>query len=141
MSELEVKILDPIQLPLVKRLYKQHYSSAKPKSDELTLVGYLSGNMIAAVRFRTIEDFRLLTGMVIATEHRKKGFGSMLMEHCRNNVLEPSDYCFAYEHLENFYQSHGFVTVSTEALPGSLKSLFTRYSNSGKKLKAMKYNV
>ncbi|TDA74788.1 GNAT family N-acetyltransferase, partial [Halomonas marinisediminis] len=47
--------------------------------------------------------------------------------------------CFAYPHLEAFYQQHSFVTVVPEQLPNSLNQLFTRYTGSGKCLIPMHY--
>ncbi|GLQ73178.1 GNAT family N-acetyltransferase [Vibrio penaeicida] len=141
MSELEVKKLDPTLLPLVKRFYKQYYPSAKPKSDELILGGYLNGTLVSTVRFRTIEDSRLLTGMLVAKEHQNKGLGHNLLVFCQDDILQEGDFCFAYEHLNNFYHSHGFRTVEIEDLPNGLRNLFIRYLRSGKKLNAMKYFV
>tara|TARA_Y100001956_G_scaffold5226_1_gene4690 strand:+ start:22260 stop:22685 length:426 start_codon:yes stop_codon:yes gene_type:complete len=141
MSTLSIEVLDPIKLPLVTRLYKQHYPSGKAKKDELTVVGYLNQQMAAVVRFRTIEHYRLLTGMLVIPEQRGEGFGHQLMAYCRADVLGENDYCFAYQHLEGFYSQHGFVSVEQDALPNSLKQLYLRYSNSGKKLIAMHYQA
>lgn len=139
MSVLTIETLDPIKLPLVARLYKQYYPSGKAKKDELTIVGYEQANMVSVVRFRNIEEYRLLTGMLVVPEQREKGFGHQLMAHCREQVLTANDYCFAYQHLESFYAQHGFMTQQEQDLPNSLKQLFQRYSNSGKKLVAMQY--
>ncbi|WP_159656101.1 GNAT family N-acetyltransferase [Vibrio atypicus] len=139
MSVLTIETLDPIKLPLVARLYKQYYPSGKAKKDELTIVGYEQANMVAVVRFRNIEEYRLLTGMLVVPEQREKGFGHQLMAHCREQILTANDYCFAYQHLESFYTQHGFITQQEQQLPNSLKQLFQRYSNSGKKLVAMQY--
>ncbi|MBD1557473.1 GNAT family N-acetyltransferase [Vibrio sp. S9_S30] len=141
MSELEVKILEPILLPLIKRFYKRYYPSAKPKSDELILGGYLNGTLMSVVRFRTIENSRLLTGMLVAHEHQNQGLGHKLLVFCEDFVLQEGDFCFAYEHLHDFYQAHGFRCVQEKELPNGLKNLFARYRHSGKKLNAMKYFV
>ena len=139
MSVLTIETLDPIKLPLVARLYKQYYPSGKAKKDELTIVGYEQANMVAVVRFRNIEEYRLLTGMLVVPERREQGLGHQLMAHCREQVLTANDFCFAHQHLESFYAQHGFTTQQEQDLPNSLKQLFQRYSNSGKKLVAMQY--
>lgn len=141
MSTLSIEVLDPIKLPLVARLYKQHYPSGKAKKDELTIVGYLNQQLTAVVRFRSIEHYRLLTGMLVEPEKRGLGLGHELMAYCRQEVLTEQDYCFAYQHLEAFYTQHGFVRTDETNLPNSLKQLFVRYTNSGKKLLAMHYQA
>ncbi|MDN2480025.1 GNAT family N-acetyltransferase [Vibrio agarivorans] len=137
---LDIEPLDPIKLPLVTRLYKQYYPS-KPKRDELIIVGYVKKQLCAVVRFRTIEGYRLLTGMLIAPEQQGKGLGHQLLNYCQSEVLTEKDYCFAYAHLEAFYAQHGFETVATDELPGALKGLYLRYTGSGKKLVAMRWEV
>lgn len=139
MSHLTFEILDPIKLPLVSRLYKAHYPSGKAKKDELTVVAYKESKMVAVVRFRSVEQFRLLTGMLVIPEYRAKGVGHELLNYCQQQILKQDDFCFAYEHLEAFYATHGFETVEMTQLPNSLKMLFERYISSGKKLIAMKY--
>ena len=109
MSNLSFDILDPIKLPLVSRLYKAHYPSGKAKKDELTVVAYQESKLIAVVRFRSVEQFRLLTGMLVIPENRGQGVGHKLMEYCQHSVLQPGDFCFAYEHLDSASTRHSFT--------------------------------
>ncbi|USD41293.1 GNAT family N-acetyltransferase [Vibrio sp. SCSIO 43135] len=140
MSTLKVEVLDPIKLPLVSRLYKAHYSSGKAKKDELTIVGYVESEIVAVVRFRVIEHYRLLTGMLVSPKYRGQGFGHDLMRYCvqAGESLTSNDYCFAYPHLEGFYSQHGFVTIDESKLPASLRGLYGRYSRN-KQLVPMQY--
>lgn len=139
MTMLRFEQLAPIKLPLIKRFYKQHYPSAKAKSNEAIVVAYQNVQMVGVVRFREIEQYRLLTGMLISPECRGKGFGHQLLAHCQENYLTSTDYCFAYAHLQGLYQQHGFSCIDSTALPANLRSLFDRYSNSGKSLLAMQF--
>ena len=139
MRELRIETLDPVKLPLVSRLYKAHYPSGKAKSNELTIVGYIDNQLCCVVRFRPIEQYQLLTGMLVIPEQRGLGLGHQLLVHCQSSVCNSNTYCFAYPHLEAFYQQHGFVTVVPEQLPNSLNQLFTRYTGSGKCLIPMHY--
>ena len=82
MSAMQIEQLDPMKLPLVSRLYKSFYPSGKAKKDELTLVGYMENQMAAVVRFRTIEQYRLLTGMLVVPDFRGQGLGHELMCYC-----------------------------------------------------------
>ncbi|MEX0333154.1 GNAT family N-acetyltransferase [Vibrio tubiashii] len=135
---MQIETLDPIKLPLVSRLYKAHYPSGKAKKDELTIVGSIDQQIVSLVRFRNIEQYRLLTGMLVLPEHRGSGLGHQLMGYCALRVLSEHDFCFAYAHLETFYAQHNFKAIDASQLPNSLKGLFERYSLK-KQLVAMKY--
>ena len=138
MSTMQIEVLDPMKLPLVARLYKTYYPSGKAKKDELTIVGCLEGQMVSVVRFRSIEQYRLLTGMLVVPGQRDRGLGHQLMAHCTQKVMNTNDYCFAYLHLEQFYGQHGFMAIAVDELPNSLKGLFERYART-KKLVPMRY--
>lgn len=139
-GSLTIEPLDPIKLPLVARLYKAHYPSGKAKKDELTLAGYHQKQIAAVVRFRSVDQYRLLTGMLVVPECRQQGFAHQLMAHCQQQVLQQGDYCFAYAHLEGFYAQYGFISLEGSELPNPLNSLFERYSRS-KNLVAMRYQA
>ncbi|MGY3568475.1 GNAT family N-acetyltransferase [Vibrio paucivorans] len=139
MCELTIGILEPIKVPLVNRLYRTHYSSSKAKKDELVVAGRLGHELVTVVRFRSIEQCRLLTGMLVTPAHRSKAYGHQLMQYCREQILTTHDYCFAYSHLEGFYQQHGFKSISIEQLPNSLRMLMERYLKSGRCLIPMHF--
>ncbi|ASG06308.1 GNAT family N-acetyltransferase [Vibrio anguillarum] len=139
MWQLQFDILPPIKLPLIKRMYKEHYPSAKARKDELCVIGTLDGQISAVVRFKNIDVYRLLTGMLVLPENQKKGIGSQLLNYCSENILNNQDYCFAYAHLEPFYARHGFHSIMTEELPIALMQRFELYVSSGKDLIPMRY--
>ncbi|CDQ49117.1 putative uncharacterized protein [Vibrio anguillarum] len=56
-------------------MYKEHYPSAKARKDELCVIGTLDGQISAVVRFKNIDVYRLLTGMLVLPENQKKGLG------------------------------------------------------------------
>ena len=137
---MRIEQLDPIKLPLIARLYKAHYSSAKPKKEELTLVGYVDGDLACVTRFRSIESHRLLTGMLVVPSYRGSGLAHQLMSYCKDVVLTKGDFCFAYVQLEKFYAKYNFKTIEPERLPKHLQVMFERYSSS-KRLVAMAYQL
>lgn len=141
MNNLIIEQLDPIKLPLVKRFYKEHYPSGKANRSELIFTLSIGTSIQGVVRFRTVDNYRLLTGMAISTNQRNKGLGHTLMTHCRNEVLNNSDFCFAYKHLEHFYNAHGFHQLDSSDLPHPLRVLYERYTNSGKDLIPMHFRL
>jgi len=141
MNNVIIEELDPIKLPLVKRFYKEHYPSGRANRSELIFTLSIDNTLQGIVRFKTIERFRLLTGMVINTSNRGTGLGHALMEFCRVNTLTSADYCFSFRHLESFYAAHGFKAIETENLPSELKNLYERYCKSGKDLIPMHFHL
>ncbi len=139
MPSLKFEHLEPIKLPLLKRFYKQHYPSSKPKSDELSIAAYDDLSMVAVVRFRPVAQYRLLTGMAVCETSRGKGIGSQLLHYCEKEIMAKNDFCFSYAHLQNFYEQVNFRKIDVEKLPSELRTLFLRYSQSGKDLIPMQF--
>ncbi|WP_179885602.1 GNAT family N-acetyltransferase [Vibrio sp. ES.051] len=132
-------MLNPIKLPLIKRLYKAHYPSGRAKRDELILTASDESKIVALLRLKTVENSRLLTGMLVLPEFRSTGAGRALLRHCENKVFNDGDYCFAFKYLEAYYSQHGFKTIESSELPNSLKIAFQRYVGSGKDLIPMQF--
>ncbi|CAH0527306.1 GNAT family N-acetyltransferase [Vibrio hippocampi] len=140
MTSFKFSVLDPVKIPLVKKIYKSHYPAGKPKSDERIIIATQESQTVAVVRLKTVEQQRLMTGMLVIPACRGLGIAHQLMQHLKQNELTDNDYCFALAHLEGFYNQHGFQHIDTEALPNTLKQLFSRYTGSGKALVAMRYH-
>ncbi|MFV0575770.1 MAG: GNAT family N-acetyltransferase [Vibrio sp.] len=139
MTKVNFQYLDVIKHPLIKPIYKAHYPSAKPKKNEDVIVGYCENKLVSVVRFRPIEQYSLLTGMLVIPDFRGQGVGSKLLQFCQSEWISSHTFCFAYQHLENLYQSVGFHTIDKEELPPCLLKLFERYTANGKKLLPMHY--
>jgi len=139
MRQIHINPLDPIKLPLVQKLYKTFYPSAKPKRDELILTAYIESELAAVVRFRQIDQYRLMTGMLVIPKYRGLSVGDELLTYCRQQILNSRDFCFAYPYLESYYSRHGFVRQESEELPAEIKLLYERYTSSGKILAPMQF--
>ncbi|WP_261816241.1 GNAT family N-acetyltransferase [Vibrio gallicus] len=139
MHNLSITEMDPIRLPLLRKVYKQHYPSTKVKAGDKIFIAEHNSQLIGAVRFRHIEQWRLLTGMVVIEKYRGRGVASSMLKALRPTQLDQDVYCFAYTHLTKMYAVHGFVTIDPQQLPGSLKGLYCKYSQS-KSLSCMQYH-
>ncbi len=141
MNQLNIEVLDPIKLPLIKPIYKAHYPAAKAKKNETIIIGSIDKQIVALLRFRPIEQYQLLTGMLVLPAYRQQGFALQLLDYCRQQYLNSNTYCFAYCHLQDLYQKAGFTSLSDDQLPPMLHILFARYTANGKKLLAMQYKL
>lgn len=138
-DSLIIEVLNPIKLPLIKKLYKAHYPAGRAKKDELIITVCSEGSILALLRMKTIEASRLLTGMLVVPQARGTGVGKALLAHCEENIFRPGDYCFAFMHLESYYSLYGFKAIDSSALPNSLKMAYQRYVDSGKDLIPMQF--
>jgi len=139
MKPINIHQLNPVMLPLVQKLYKNHYRSAKAKKHEIIFVAYCENDLCGVVRLRKIDNYRLVTGLVVVPIYRGLGIAHHIMNHCRTHTLNDKDYCFSYSHLVPFYTQHHFITIEKNALPAPLENLYTRYSDNGKLLVPMHY--
>lgn len=133
--------LEPIKLPLVSKLYKDHYPAGKPKRGETVFIVKSGHDLIGAVRFQFVGDAQLLTGMLIHPDYRALGIGHQLLEHCKNQISATICYCFSFPHLTHFYQQHHFEQISENQLPESLRDRFKRYVGSGKQLHSLQFKM
>lgn len=67
------EVLDPIKVPIIKKLYKAHYPGTKVKKDEQIVVAIQDKQSIGVVRFRRVEEHQLMTGMLVIPSQREKG--------------------------------------------------------------------
>lgn len=133
---LELRKMDKVYLPLIKKFYKDHYNASKPKSSDLSYGLYQEGMLLGLIRFKPINQNYLLLGMAIHKDYRKQGLGGVLLSRSLNEIPSKPCYCFALSHLTSFYGSH-FDQLEPENLPKELSLLFKRYSDNGKELIAM----
>lgn len=136
-NQLDIKVLDPQMMPLVKPIYKAHYPSARPNKSEVIVVAYLESKIIGLVRFKPLDPYFLLTGMLVIPEYRGLGIGHQLLAFCRQEILNQKYFCFSYQHLERFYGQHGFS--SQAKIPSFIQSRFEKYKAQGKALVCMGY--
>ncbi|MBL4831327.1 MAG: GNAT family N-acetyltransferase [Aliivibrio sp.] len=133
--------LEPIKLPLVSKLYKEHYPAGRPKRGETIFIVKSDQVLIGAVRFQITDNAQLLTGMLIHPEFRGLGIGHLLLEHCKKQISATKCYCFSFPHLTNFYYQHHFEEISENQLPESLRGRFKRYVDSGKQLHSLQFKM
>lgn len=126
-------------MPLVKPFYKAHYPSGRPSKSETIVVAYVENTLVASVRFKPIAPYWLMTGMLVAPQYRQLGIGHKLLQYCQQFLMNDGYYCFAYQHLEGFYQQHNFKTLGAEQLPAILATRIENYQAKGKSLIAMQY--
>jgi N-acetylglutamate synthase-like GNAT family acetyltransferase len=141
MNNLTFLELEPIKLPLVAKLYKDHYPAGKPKRGETIIIVKADHTLIGAVRFQPTQDAQLLTGMLIHPDFRGLGIGHQLLQHCKQQISATNCYCFSFPHLTSFYQQHHFEEISENQLPESLRDRFIRYVESGKQLHSLQFMI
>ena len=141
MSQVHYQPLNLIRLPIVNKLYKDFYPAGKAKRDEILWVGESPQGIVCCVRFKSIGELQLLTGMLVKPDFRGQKMATHLLRHAMPQIKQKPCYCFAFKELEMLYQRAGFFTLHPQQLPHDLQQRFERYYNSGKKLIPMQYNA
>ncbi|BBP43271.1 GNAT family N-acetyltransferase [Thiosulfativibrio zosterae] len=131
---------DDLQKRLGNQFLKNHKQTPAGKQDELFVVKNTQQTLIGAARLEWIDHAYWLRNVYIEENSRRQGIGSTLIMGMQYVMGTHPTYCFAYEHLTEFYEKLGFNTISDSVLPVSLKEKFQRYLNQDKKICAMQFS-
>ncbi len=141
MNEYICQTLNSLHFPLVKKLYKTHYTAGMPKKDEIIWTIKKDNEILGAVRFRQHIDYQLLTGMLIVPNFRNKGLAGYLLAATKPQLQRKISYCFSFQHITSLYLSAGFKIIEPEKLPNDLYCKLLRYQQSGKNLVPMQFDM
>jgi N-acetylglutamate synthase-like GNAT family acetyltransferase len=143
MHSFKHNLIDRLHFPLAKKFYQAYYPSGKANKADPIWALSKEHKIFVCLRLKQFEQCQLLTGMVTHPDCRNQGLGlqllSALINDDRRPLLTRPCYCFAFSHLESFYQKAHFTSICLDDLPDPLKSRFIAYSQAGKQLIPMKY--
>ena len=83
-----------------------------------------NGNIVACGQLRNFADAQELGSIVVASEWQGRGLGSYLTKHLIGEATQPLDLECLGKRLADFYGNFGFVSISWQDLPESLKLKF-----------------
>lgn len=129
--------LQAIENPLVKPFYKQFMPHARVNRSEKIAVLRLNNTIVACARLRPIEEFELLTGMLVHPDLRGQGIGHQLLAGMQERLTEGRTFTFAFSHLADFYARHGFAV--TGRAPDEILQRFQAYQAQGRDIVLMAY--
>lgn len=136
-------LIDRLHFPLAKKFYQAYYPSGKANKADPIWVLNKQHKIFVCLRLKQFEQYQLLTGMVTLPAFRNQGLGLQLLDALIKDETRPllskPCYCFAFSHLEGFYQKAHFTSICADDLPDELKRRFIAYSQAGKPLIPMKY--
>jgi len=131
-NNMQFQWLKKIENPLVKPFYKQYLPYSRPNKAEHIAVLKEGNDIVACARLRPIGELSLLTGMLVAPDHRGKQLGHHLLQHMRPQFQNNKTFTFALPHLEQFYCQHDFYP--TTQAPNDIQQRFLAYQKQGKQL-------
>jgi N-acetylglutamate synthase-like GNAT family acetyltransferase len=136
------QLIDRLHFPLAKKIFQAYYPSGKANKADPIWVLTEQEKIRVCLRLKQFEHCKLLTAMVTHPDFRNQGLGRILLTALELDPRQPFStkdcYCFAFSHLQDFYQSVHFNLIDIEALPDVLKGRFQAYCNAGKTLIPMK---
>ncbi|WP_353666862.1 GNAT family N-acetyltransferase [Marinomonas sp. THO17] len=133
------ELVPALWFPLVKKFYQAYYPSGRPnKADPIWAIKQ-KDIILAAVRLKQFNDCQLLTAMVTHPNYRNQGLGHHLINNLQAILNQKACYCFALNHLTDFYISNHFQPILPEQLPYELEKRFRSYQSQGRKIISMHY--
>jgi len=128
-----VERLEPIQLPLVNRFYKDcRYSAKATRSDEVYVLRQ-GGKIVAALRLSSKPEHNLfLRSMCVHPEYRRRGLGAELLTALGPVLTLQPVYCFPFSHLEAFYSNAGFERQMPESVASFIRDPWASYCRQGR---------
>jgi len=125
--------LEPIQLPLVNRFYKDcRYSAKANRSDEVYVLRH-DRKIVAALRLSLkLEQHLFLRSMCVHPEYQRNGLGAALLKALGPVLAQQPVYCFPFTHLEGFYGNAGFERKSPESVASFIRDPWASYCRQGR---------
>ncbi len=143
-NTLKYSLIDRLHFPLAKKFYQAFYPSGKANKADPIWVLNQEQKILVCLRLKQFKQCQLLTGMVTHPDFRNQGLGLQLLDSLINDETQPlankACYCFAFSHLEGFYQKAHFLSICPDELPDELRTRFMAYSQAGKLLIPMKFS-
>jgi N-acetylglutamate synthase-like GNAT family acetyltransferase len=130
---------DDVGLMRVKRFFRQQGMRPQAAKSDRVFMAIRDGKLVAALRLCAYDDAWVLRSMCVESSLRGQGIGSRLLSLLADVFAETRCYCFAYNHLQAFYQRADFKLIEVETTAHSIAERFNRYKASGKKICLMQY--
>lgn len=78
--------------------------------------------------------------MSVAKTHQRQGIGQQMLLQIRPQLAAKKCYCFAYPHLQVFYQRAGFLLIEQDSATDDIRQLYQQYRQAGKALVLLQFN-
>lgn len=142
----KIERLEAAQFPLANRFYQTCGYSVRCGREEvvicLRLIRDGSSTIVAAARFLPhVEGYFVLRNLCVASQQRRKGLATYLLQNALTFLGENLCYCYAFDHLRHFYQSMGFVVRSTTQVPEQIARSYESYCHKHHDLLLMSFGA
>lgn len=116
----------------LNKFYKQNKDKARAKPQDLMYAAVNEdGNICAALRLLTYDDFLFLRSVLTANDYRNKGIASNLITHALEQQTSLV-YTLPTQAAVSLYQRLGFQTVSKQEIPAQLRPNHRRFQRFNK---------
>jgi N-acetylglutamate synthase-like GNAT family acetyltransferase len=131
----EIQILaGPEARSIVDPLYERNGKRPCARDEDLFFIAIEDGKPVGCVRFCVENGTPMLRTMMVDSEHRRRGIGSLLLQafaaYLDANRIR-NVFCLPYAHLDVFYGSAGFECVVPNEAPLFLQERMHSYDPSG----------
>jgi N-acetylglutamate synthase-like GNAT family acetyltransferase len=86
---------------------------------QVTYIVEYENIVCGAVTYLIFDNFVYITGVLIDLNHRRKGIGSSMIQHCIDTIENPIYLSCLFE-IKDFYERLGFINVIRSRIPYEL---------------------
>ena len=143
LDKISVSLAEVTILPLVKRFFQANRMRAQAAKSDLVFIARLTDQqnnpIIGALRLCPVDSSWLLRSMVVDKNYQRQGIGHKILLEIKQELAEKKCFCYAYRHLQGFYQHAGFRCTELSEVPESIAQRFLQYQASHNEIILMQF--
>jgi len=124
---LDIHELPADALQQVEDFYRATGYDSPLDDGDSVVVAEQAGEIVAALRLCTTQGVRVLRGMMVRADCRRRGIGAALLQAAVERLDGRTCYCIPYSPLRDFYSRAGFRELDPESAPEFLRERLEIY--------------
>jgi len=96
-------------------------------------------SIIAALRLCPLGNSWLLRSMCVDQPFQRHGVGRQMLKLLKAELATTNCYCFAWSHLQDFYQQAGFSLIDIDQASDEIANRFKQYADNNRDIQLMQF--
>jgi predicted N-acetyltransferase YhbS len=130
-DQVEIRVGEKDDLPRARSAYEQWGYHGGVRPSDCVFLAERGSDLVGVVRLTDEQGVRMLRGMQIAPQERRRGTGTRLLQAFVSRLAGSACYCVPFSHLVGFYGQVGFEEIPLGDAPSFLVERIARYRDEG----------
>ena len=130
-DRVEIRIGEQGDLPRARDAYELWGYDGGVQPSDCVFLAERGADLVGVVRLTEEEGVKMLRGMQIAPQERRRGTGTRLLHALVSRLGDSMCYCVPFAHLVGFYGQVGFEEIRLNDAPAFLVERIARYRGEG----------